>query len=140
VSICEPMNERAASHHRGRIVRSVHVVPAEPGWAMAMPLRDDSNHVTALQDEPVLAWAIEMYEPEDHRDSVVVVDRRPIVADPCCDVDKCLWRRPNGSLFASGICDFIDATDAVAYLQEQVDAAAERLKRQRVGSLGGAQQ
>ena len=119
-------NYGSASRHLGRSVRSVHIIPAAPGWALAIPITDlSSNRVTGFQDEPLIGWAIEVLEPEDDQDSVVVV-RNPIVADPCCEPDECLWRRPDRSLFSPLHCEYTSDEAAIADLQKLEDAASAR--------------
>jgi hypothetical protein len=142
VSICEFINLRRRGPYPGRSVRRVYVIPAIPGWALAEPLRDLSdnrNSVTEFKDEPLIGWAIETLEPEGDKESVVIVDRRPIVADWSCDPDDCFIRRPNGSLFIPGDCYFGSDAEAIAYLEEE-HTAEERRKGQRTASVKGGQQ
>ena len=97
---------------------------------MATPLTDLSDRVDRLHAEPIIAWQIQVVERDDES---VSAEARPIVADPCCDVDECLWRRPNGSLFAPCDCELTNDAEAIAYFQEIEDMAAARRKKQALG-------
>jgi hypothetical protein len=62
----------------------------------------------------------------EREDESVSAEARPIVADPCCDANECLWRRPTGSFFAPFDCELANDAAAIAYFQEIEDAAAAR--------------
>jgi hypothetical protein len=109
-----------SNQYRRIVKREVNIIPAA-GWSVAAPLTDSSGRINRLHDEPAIGWRVDVCERDDG--SVFVQQPSPLVADPWCDPDECLWRRPDGRLFSIGGPEFASDEEAIDYLRELQDEA-----------------
>ena len=105
--------------------RPPQIIPAHPGYSVAVPRRTESDRIVSILWEPVIAWRVvqSFNKNRDAWDEYVV----PLTADNHLDKDNPVMRYPDSRMTAIDGRDLADDDAVVAYCQKQLDD--ERARR-----------
>ena len=100
--------------------RPPHIVPAHPGYSVAVPRRIESDRIASILWEPVIAWRIEQAISVDGEwyESV-----SPIVPNGVGSMaeEHPVVRYPEGRIVALQSHDLADENAVITYFQERLD-------------------
>jgi hypothetical protein len=120
------------------------IVPATPGWFVAIYVSGGKDYEEYLMLEPIIAWEIERevgpYQPSMGRPGEQWLSRNvmPITVERNLERQGNPWaiKRPDGTYTIPGDADFKDDADLIAELHEryQQDERRRPQKRQPAGA------
>jgi hypothetical protein len=116
------------------------IIPAEPGWSVALFISAGCGQPAAFMFDPIIAWEIHRWETEYRwpakrapGERCVHRDVQPITCDPSFDENIANhWgiRRPDGKIEFPYDRSFDNEADALAYCAEE-DAKLRARRRAR---------